>query len=207
MHAMSPDCEQLGERDVRGRLGAARVAIVGCGGLGSNVAALLLRSGVRRLTLIDFDRVAADNLNRQLFFADQVGELKTEALANTLRRIDPDAQLRLVNERVSEAGLAALVADADAVVEAVDDAATKTMIVNVCSRELAGVPLVAASGLAGYAPANLIQSEQLAGNLYVVGDLSSDVRDGHALLASRVMVAAAHQAHAVVRLLLGCEEI
>lgn len=183
------------------------MAIVGCGGLGSNVAAMLVRSGVRRLTLIDFDRVAPDNLNRQLFFAAQIGELKTEALADTLWRISPDADLRLVSERVSSANLIEAVAGADVIVEAVDSAETKAAIMNVCARDLPDVPLVAVSGLAGYDSANLITSERLAENLYVVGDLSSDIRDGLSLLASRVMVAAAHQAHVVIRLLLGCKEI
>ena len=81
------------------------------------------------------------------------------------------------------------------------------MIVAVCARDLPDTPLVIGSGLAGYDSANLIQTEQLAENLWVVGDLESDVRDGHALLASRVMVAAAHQAHAVIRLLLDCEDM
>ncbi len=195
------------DEELRARLGAAEVAIIGCGGLGSNVAAMLLRSGVRCLSLIDFDRVTRDNLNRQLFFIEQVGHLKTEALAETLLRIDPDASLRIVNEEVSLANLIEAVGSAHVVVEAVDASATKVMIIEVCTREIPDVPVVTASGLAGYDSANLIVSEQLAENLYVVGDLSSDVDEGHSLLASRVMVAAAHQSHAVVRLILECESI
>lgn len=191
--------------DLRARLGAARVAIIGCGGLGSNVAAMLLRSGVRTLTLVDFDIVAPDNLNRQMFFRDQIGALKTDALAETLLRIDPDARLRLIPVRVSSADLIDIVSDADVIVEAVDVAETKALIVNLCSRDLPDIPLVTVSGLAGYGSANRISTEQLGDNLYVVGDLESDVRSGLSLLASRVMVAAAHQAHAVIRALLECE--
>jgi len=192
--------------ELRARLGAARVAIIGCGGLGSNVAAMLLRSGVRSLTLIDFDTVAADNLNRQMFFVDQLGRLKTEALAETLLRIEPSADLRLISRCISSADLLEAVRDADAIVEAVDSADTKAMIVQVCSRDLPDVPLVTVSGLAGYGSANRIGTERLADNLYVVGDLESDIRSGLSLLASRVMVAAAHQAHAVIRALLECED-
>ena len=54
---------------------------------------MLVRSGVMRLTLVDFDEVEADNLNRQLFFGDQIGMPKVEALAQTLRRIDPTASI------------------------------------------------------------------------------------------------------------------
>jgi len=80
------------------------------------------------------------------------------------------------------------------------------MIVNTCLAEVPDVPLVTASGLAGYGSTNAIVTECMADNLYVVGDLTSDVRDGHPLFASRVMAAAAAQAHAVVRVLLGFRE-
>lgn len=194
------------DSELRARLGAGRVALIGCGGLGSNVAAMLLRSGVRTLTLVDFDTVAPDNLNRQMFFRDQIGRLKTEALAETLLRIDPAANLTLISRRISSADLVDVVKDADVIVEAVDTAQTKAMIIDVCSRDLPQTPLVTVSGLAGYDSANRIRTEQLADNLYVVGDLESDIRDGLSLLGSRVMVAAAHQAHAVIRILLDCED-
>lgn len=203
---MSEPVGCMPDPELRSRLGAARVAIIGCGGLGSNVAAMLLRSGVRSLTLVDFDVVALDNLNRQMFFRDQIGKLKTEALAQTLMRIDPAVDLRLISRRISSADLLEVIGDADAIAEAVDGADTKAMIVEVCSRDLPDVPLVTVSGLAGYRSANLIITERLADNLYVVGDLESDIRDGLSLLASRVMVAAAHQAHALVRVLLACED-
>ena len=167
---------------------------------------MLLRSGVRTLTLVDFDTVATDNLNRQMFFADQLGRLKTEALAETLLRIDPAANLTLISRRISSADLIDAVKDAGVIVEAVDTAETKAMIIDVCSRDLPETPLVTVSGLAGYDSANRIRTERLADNLYVVGDLESDIRDGLSLLGSRVMVAAAHQAHAVIRILLDCEE-
>ncbi|HEX7600979.1 MAG TPA: sulfur carrier protein ThiS adenylyltransferase ThiF, partial [Polyangiaceae bacterium] len=161
--------------------------------------------GVKNLTLVDFDRVEESNLNRQLFFRDQVGMLKTEALAVTLRRIGPELELDMAPIRVTADNLVELVRGADVVVEAVDQPDVKAMIVDVVTRDLPDVPLVVASGLAGYAKANNVRTERLADNVWVVGDMTSDVREGHALLASRVMVAAAHEAHAAVRLLLGCD--
>ena len=194
------------DQELRARLHASSVAVVGCGGLGSNVAAMLLRSGVRNLTLIDFDAVDASNLNRQLFFADQIGRPKTEALAETLLRIDPDAHLTLHSLRVTAENLVDLVRDVDVVVEAVDRADTKAMVVNTCMEALPDTPLVTASGLAGYGSANSIATERPCDNLYLVGDLESDVNAGHPLFASRVMVASAHEAHAAIRRLLGFEE-
>jgi len=194
------------DAEMRATLAASSVAVIGCGGLGSNVAAMLLRSGVRTLTLIDFDHVEESNLNRQLYFRDQLGRPKVEALAETLLRIDPEARLTLVRERVTEANLVDLVCEVDLIVEAVDGADTKAMVVNACMRELPTTPLVTASGLAGLESANSIVTERPCEDLYLVGDLTSDVRAGLPLFASRVMVAAAHQAHAAIRRLLGYVE-
>jgi len=192
--------------ELRARLRGCTVAIIGCGGLGSNVAEMLVRSGIGRLTLVDFDVVDERNLNRQFFFRDQIGMPKVTALAENLQRIRSDVRLDLVTGRVTEANLIAIVRGSCAIVEAVDEADTKAMILNTCLTELPDVPLVTASGLAGYGSTNAIVTERMAENLYVVGDLMSDVRDGHPLFASRVMAAAAAQAHAVVRVLLGYPE-
>lgn len=204
----APDLTAPGvpEAELRARLHASSVAIIGCGGLGSNVAMMLLRSGVRTLTLIDFDTIEVSNLNRQLYFVDQIGRPKTEALAETLLRIDPGARLTLHTRRVTPDDLAGLVGGADVIVEAVDKAQAKAMVLNACMAALPDIPLVTASGLAGHGSANAIVTERVAEHLYLVGDLTSDVTQGHALFASRVMVAAAHEAHAVIRLLLGFDE-
>lgn len=204
---MSTPCNLGDESGLRSRLAASSVAIIGCGGLGSNAAAMLLRSGVKTLTLIDFDVVEESNLNRQLFFRDQLGRPKTEAPAETLLRIDPAAQLTLVRECVTAENLVGFVRGADVVIEAVDGAATKAMIVSVLLDALPATPLVAASGLAGQGPANDVVTERMTDGLYMVGDLTSDVCDGLPLLASRVMVAAAHEAHATIRRLLGLVEV
>jgi sulfur carrier protein ThiS adenylyltransferase len=71
---------------------------------------------------------------------------------------------------------------------------------------LPDVPLVSASGLAGFDSANEVVTERIADGFYLVGDQRSDVRMGYSLLASRVMVAAAHEAHAAIRILLGYPE-
>lgn len=194
------------EWDIDPRLADKRVAIIGCGGLGSNAAVMLVRAGVGHLVLIDFDVVSESNLNRQAFFADQIGMLKTEALAVNLRRIRPAVELTLVSERLTAATLADAVAGADVAIEAVDAADTKATITAVFMDRLPQMPLVTASGLAGCSSANTIVTERLANRLYLVGDLTSDVSAGLPLYATRVMVAAAAQAHMALRLLLGESE-
>lgn len=167
---------------------------------------MLVRAGIGRLTLIDFDVVEADNLNRQLFFPDQLGIAKTEALAVTLLRIRPELRLDLRQTCVTAENAAELVGDADVVVEATDRADVKAMLVSTLLDSRPDVPLVAVSGLAGVGSANKIVTERVGESFYLVGDLESDVRDGLPLMASRVMVAAAHEAHAAIRLLLGYAE-
>ncbi|MEN6430469.1 MAG: sulfur carrier protein ThiS adenylyltransferase ThiF [Coriobacteriales bacterium] len=187
------------------RLASARVGIIGLGGLGSNVAWMLVRAEIGTLVLVDFDTVDPSNLNRQFYFADQVGRLKTEACMENLLRIDPNADLVVTNTRVTENNLAEIFANVDLISEAVDTAEDKAMILSVAGEALPGVPLISASGLAGYGSANDIVTRRLTDDVWMVGDLVSDTSD-HPLFASRVTVAAAHQAHMAVRILLGLTE-
>lgn len=191
---------------LRARLGEARVGIAGLGGLGSNVAWMLVRSGVRRLVLTDFDAIDETNLDRQFYFADQVGRMKADALAENLRRIEPDLDLEAYAVRISGENFAELFAGVDVFVEALDLAQEKSSVIALASDHLPGVPIVAASGLAGYGPANDITTQEIAAGVYVVGDFASAADPEHPLVASRVAIAAAHQALLVVRLLLGCPQ-
>jgi sulfur carrier protein ThiS adenylyltransferase len=201
-----PPLEPNDDPAMRGRLKASHVAIIGCGGLGSNAAAMLVRCGVGELTLVDFDLVEESNLNRQMFFRDQLGMPKTEALRETLERINPDVLLRIHQECVTAENLVEFVGGADVIIEAADRAEVKAMIANTALTELADTPLVSASGLAGFDSANDVVTERMGDVFYLVGDQRTDVRLGYSLLASRVMVAAAHEAHAAIRILLGYPE-
>lgn len=191
---------------VRAKLAEGTVGIIGLGGLGSNAAMMLLRSGVRRFVLADFDRVEESNLNRQLYYPDQLGRLKTDALAETLLRIDPDVELTLVAERIGRGNVGSIFAGVDVLIEAVDTAEDKAVIVEAASEELPDTPFVWAMGLAGNASANSIETTRVGEDDWLVGDLEADVRDGLPLMATRVMVAAAHEAHMAVRILLGMRE-
>lgn len=197
-----PACP-IDQAGVRARLAEATVGIIGLGGLGSNAAMMLVRSGVRRFVLADFDIVEMSNLSRQLFFPDQLGSPKTEALAETLTRIEPSVDLTLIRERITPDNLAGVFARVDVLLEAVDAAETKAAIVETASDRLPDTPLVWVAGLAGCASANAIATRRVGETVWVVGDLEADIRDGLPLLASRVMVAAAHEAHIATRILLG----
>lgn len=201
-----PPVDLCDDAAIRERLGSSHVAVIGCGGLGSNVAMMLVRAGVRELTLVDYDVVDRSNLNRQMFFPDQIGQPKTDALAETLLRLEPGLSLHLHQVEVTEQDVVALVAESQVVVEAVDRADVKAMVANTLLVHRAGLPIVAASGLAGAGSANHIVTEELASGFYMVGDHTSDVRNSLPLMSSRVMAAAAHEAHMAIRILLGHPE-
>lgn len=183
------------------RLAAVRIGIAGAGGLGSNIVHALVRAGVTRLIIADFDVVAPANLNRQFFFADQVGQPKVEALAANLRRINPDLDLTLHRCRIDAGNARTLFAGCTVLVEAFDRAESKALLVETMH---GSVPcIVAGSGLAGYGNSEDITVRRLRG-LTVVGDGCSDVAE-RPPLAPRVMVAAAKMADEVLAHILKTE--
>ncbi len=190
---------------VHERVKRAAVGIAGAGGLGSAVAVALARSGVGRLVIADFDVVEPSNLNRQQFFVDQIGVPKVEALRENLARINPYVQVSAFNGRLDSGNIAGVFAGCDVMVEAFDGADQKAMLVETCRIRLPQVPLVAASGLAGYAPSNTVVTRRAGTRFYLVGDGETAARPGEGLMAPRVGIAAHHQANAVLRLLLGEE--
>ena len=194
--------ERQGAENVQ-KLQAATVAVCGLGGLGSNVAIALARAGVGKLILIDYDHVDVTNLHRQQYKASQVGVAKAVALPENLREIAPYIELESHQVRVTEENVMGLVATADVVCEAFDNAEAKAMLVNAALEN--GKTLVAASGMAGFGDANSIQTRRVSKKFYLCGDGVSDVNDGVGLVAPRVMACAAHQAQTVVRLICGME--
>ena len=185
-------------------LQAARVAVVGLGGLGSNIAILLARMGISHLHLIDFDKVDVSNLHRQQYFVEQVGLRKTEALARTLRNINPYINLKLSCVKLDEHNLAELLKDEAILCEALDKAETKALLVNEVLERFTDKIILAASGMAGLGEGNLIQARRISKNLYLCGDGVSDCND-ESLYAARVALCAAQQAHLVQRIILGLE--
>ena len=185
------------------KFSSATVAICGLGGLGSNIAIALARAGIRKLILIDFDRVDISNLHRQQYKATQIGLYKTEALAENLAEIAPYTEVNAVTVKITEENLAALLKDADVVCEALDNAEAKAMLVNGILEQLPDCYLVAASGMAGMDSPNTIQTRKVLKRFYLCGDEVSDAADTIGLVAPRVMLCAAHQAHTVLRILAG----
>ncbi len=180
---------------------AASVAVCGLGGLGSAIAVLLARAGIGRLILIDFDRVDLTNLHRQQYKASQVGRLKTDALCENLKELAPYTVLEPHTVRIDADNAVSLLESADIVCEAFDDAECKAMLANTVLACMPNKYLIAASGMSGLADANAIHTRKITEHFYLCGDEISDSSDGPGLFAPRVMLCAAHQAHAVLRIL------
>ena len=198
--------ERHGE-DVQKIFSSATVAICGLGGLGSNIAISLARAGVGKQILIDFDRVDITNLHRQQYKANQIGMVKTDALSDNLKEIAPYIDIESHTVRITDNNAVELLKDADIICEAFDVAECKAMLTNLVLETMPDKYLVAASGMAGMGSANTIQTRRVSKRFYLCGDGASDVSEAGSLVASRVMLCAAHQAHTVLRILAGEFEI
>ena len=149
---------------------AMKIGIAGAGGIGSNVALNLVRSGVKALRIVDFDCVEPSNLNRQFFFQDQIGRPKVEALRENLQRIRPEIE-----------------------VEAFDKAAAKKMLME----GLAGDQLVvSASGVAGGSLDGI--HWRRFGRAHIVGDFVSDCADWP-LFSHKVVTVANHMSAFILK--------
>ena len=193
--------EERHGKELHRAFSSATVAVCGLGGLGSNIAIALARAGVGKLILIDFDRVDITNLHRQQYKADQIGMYKTVALAENLGEIAPYISLEIHTERITEDNAVTLLQDADIICEAFDDAECKAMLTNTVLTELPDKYLVAASGMAGMGVTNSIKTRRITSRFYLCGDETSEVSDGIGLVAPRVALCAAHEAHTVLRIL------
>lgn len=183
------------------RIRQTKVGIAGAGGLGSNCAQMLARSGFPDFILVDFDVVESSNLNRQFFFQDQIGQPKVQSLAANLRRINPEVSIRMVQERITPENVGKVFADCDVVVEAMDTPECKQMLASAYSRS--GKLLVAASGLAGWGDSDRIKVHRIHSRFYLVGDLTSGVERGLPPMAPCVTITAAKQADIILSWVMG----
>lgn len=182
------------------RLKASKVAICGLGGLGSYIAVMLARSGIGELLLIDFDVIDASNLNRQSYRVCDLGRLKTEAMSEQIKEINPFLKVTTQNLKITKDNLPTLFDGCDIVCEAFDNVESKSLMMQNFHKFYSS-PLICASGLAGYGDSNAIITRKIAKNLYVCGDLEKQAQVGRGLMAPRVNICAAHQANLVLELL------
>ena len=123
------------------RLAAAKVLVVGAGGLGSPVLLYLTAAGVGHLSVVDDDVVDASNLQRQVLHATaDVGRPKVDSAAERLLELNPDVQVVRHQVRLDAASALDLVRGHDLVIDGTDNFATRYLVADAC--EIAGLPVV-----------------------------------------------------------------
>lgn len=122
----------LGE-DAMARLQEMHVCVLGVGGVGSWVAEALVRTGIGEMSLVDFDTVDVTNINRQVqALHSTIGEVKVEAMKNRLLDINPKVVVHCYNEHIQPEQLPTCLAQADFVVDCIDDVRAKVAVIKWC---------------------------------------------------------------------------
>lgn len=187
---------------IRKALAGFRVGIAGCGGLGSNAAVALARVGVKHMVLVDFDKVEASNLNRQFYFLHQIGDYKTDALADNLHMVAKGLTLELHQKMLDFDDIAKVFGHCNLVIEAFDKAEAKQMIAEAMLSQLPDVPLIMGNGMAGVGMFDKIMQIKWAENVYVCGDFVTEIDDEMPPLAPRVGIVSNMQANLALEILL-----
>jgi sulfur carrier protein ThiS adenylyltransferase len=172
-----------------------RIGIAGCGGIGSNIAVHLVRSGVLKLKLVDFDKIDISNLNRQFYFYDQAGLGKAETLEKNLRRINPAVELEVESKLLTKDNITETFSGCGIVVEGFDRADCKAMFHEALSES--GKFVVSACGLAGL-DTDQISVKKVGKNGFIVGDFVSDIKDKK-LYSPKIFIVASIMANLILK--------
>ena len=143
------------------RLRAARVAVIGIGGVGSWAAEALARSHVGALTLVDLDHIAESNTNRQIHaLGEAYGRAKVVAMAERIAAIDPSCAVRPIEEFADEGNAARLIAGHDLVLDCIDQVAGKAALIAAC--RAASVAIVTCGAAGGRIDPTRLREDDLA---------------------------------------------
>ena len=187
--------------NVYNKLKKGKVAVLGLGGLGSNIAISLARIGVGQLLLADFDIVEPSNLNRQQYFIDDIGKYKTQAMSDNISKINPFINIKTYNMLVNKENMNVF-NDVDIIIEAFDKPKYKAQISNYVLINMKDKYLIASSGMAGYYDSNIIKTKKIRDKFYICGDLINEAKIGEGLMAPRVAICANHMANLATQILI-----
>jgi len=139
---MSPSKENLYKRQVilpeiglsgQQKLSEAKIAIIGCGGLGSTVAVYLAASGVGHIHLVDFDKIDVTNLHRQVFYTlDDVGKSKAKMLSDYIPKISPFVEATYRQDSITKSTIHKELNDSSIIIDCTDSLATKYLLNDYC---------------------------------------------------------------------------
>ena len=149
-----------------------KILIIGCGGLGSNIAIILTRVGHDNIIIVDYDKVEMKNLNRQQFFYNEVGKSKVHSIKERLLMINPDIKITAIEKKLTRKLLEKIIKKhkPDIIVEAVDKIKSKAMIFETALSMKKIV--ITASGVAGFGDIENVKIIRKK-DYTIIGDLSS----------------------------------
>lgn len=188
-------------KEIKKILSKKTVGIAGAGGLGSNCAVALARVGIGKIIIADFDVISKDNLNRQYYFFDQIGQKKVFTIADNILYINPKTKVETHNVKLDPEGIKQIFRKCHVIVEAFDLAVMKQMIIETVLSQLPDIPLVTGIGMAGWGDSNSLKVIK-SDNLYICGDGKSEIAEDLPPLAPRVGIVANMQANTVLEILL-----
>ncbi|WP_069631957.1 sulfur carrier protein ThiS adenylyltransferase ThiF [Campylobacter pinnipediorum] len=189
---------EIYKRNVKGTLEALnrqKIIICGAGGIGSNLAVMLVRSGLKNLSIVDFDIVEQSNLNRQYYFKKHLGMPKVKALKSVLTEID-DVCVDDINQKITQENAKEILSGFDIICEAFDDASQKAFLTNYVLLNFKNSLIIASSGMSGLD--GDIKTKKINENFYLCGDGVSDMSIG--VMSPRVSICAGNMANLILKL-------
>ncbi len=187
--------------EIKTILSTKTVGIAGCGGLGSNCAVALARTGIGKLILVDFDVIKKSNLNRQYYYIDQLEQKKSFTLADNIYFVNDEVEVKAYDLKLGPKEIVEVYKDCDLIIEAFDFAKMKQMIIETVLSKMPDTPLICGIGIAGFGNNNTLRMEQ-HGNLYICGDFETEISEDIPPMAPRVGIVANMQANQAVEILI-----
>ena len=127
------------------KLKNSNIMLVGVGGVGGYTAEMLVRSGIGKITLMDFDTISISNINRQIIaLHSNVGNFKTTELKNRLLDINPNCNITTINERITKNNLNLLNNGYNIIIDAIDSVDDKVEMIKYCIYN--NIPIISALG-------------------------------------------------------------
>ncbi|MGM7557881.1 sulfur carrier protein ThiS adenylyltransferase ThiF [Aerococcus christensenii] len=167
---------QRQDPQISDRFAQEKVTILGCGGLGSNVAMMLARAGVGELVLYDDDQIEYSNLNRQNYSFSEVGQSKVYTCKKRLDSTLPYIKVEAYSQRVTPDNLEVISQQSRLFIEAFDNQESKRMVLDYFM-EQEDKYLISAFGLSGLGSLSDIQVKYY-NNICLIGDFKTTVNQG-----------------------------
>jgi len=176
-----------------------KIGIAGVGGLGSNIANIMVRTGFTNFELVDLDKIEASNLNRQNYFLDEIGQLKVAATNKRLKQINPDLSIKTAATYLTTQNIKNYFQDCSILFEAFDKAAAKKMLFEAFASS--DKLLIFGNGMAGINNHELT-IKKINDHVFMVGDQVTNVGSDNPPLAPKVVACAALMANIAVNFIL-----